>query len=584
MRFTDEYLDELAARNDIVDVVGSYVRLTKKSGSNLFGLCPFHSEKTPSFSVSADKQIYHCFGCGKGGGVISFVQQMEGLEFAEAVEFLAKRSGMPLPRQDEQEQKRASKRQRLFELNKAAARHWYENLISNPGNPGQQYIEKRGIEMRWVKNFGLGYAPESWNDLTDAMAAKGFSQEEMITAGLMKPGKNGHGGYDAFRNRLIFPVIDIRGNVIAFSGRIIGEGEPKYLNSPETPVFSKRSNLFAINLAKKSKAGYIILTEGNIDVVSLHQSGFDSAVASLGTSFTDEQARLIKRYADEVVLCYDADTAGRKASDRAIGILQKLDMRVRVLELQGAKDPDEFIRAHGADAFRNVLEGSAGQVEYRLRLIESKYDLSTEEGRVGYLKDSAALLATLPGEVEREVYAARAAEKAGIGREALLSEVERIRKARIRSGKKQEQQNVRPTEVHQNGNREQRYEDVPSAVAEEGLISLLYADPALCRRADLPTEADFSSSVLYKLYSALLRREREGMSVSPAALASELDSEEMSLFTRIISKKQLELSRSAELLADYISAMRRRAEQRSEVDDLRGYAERLREQKNNYKP
>ena len=571
MRFTDEYLDEVAARNDIVDVVGSYVHLTKKSGSNLFGLCPFHSEKTPSFSVSPDKQIYHCFGCGKGGGVISFVQQMEGLDFPEAVEHLARRAGMPLPRQDEQEQKRASRRQRLFELNRAAAKHWYNNLISVPGNPGQQYIQKRGIELKWVKNFGLGYAPDSWSDLCDAMSAQGFSWEELIAAGLMKPGRNGKGGYDAFRNRLIFPVIDIRGNVIAFSGRIIGDGEPKYLNSPETAVFSKRSNLFAINLAKKSKAGYFILTEGNIDVVSLHQAGFDSAVASLGTSFTDEQARLMMRYTDEVVLCYDADTAGRKASERAIGILQKLDMKVRVLELSGAKDPDEYIRAHGADAFRNLLEGSAGQVEYRLRTIESQYDLRSDEGRVGYLKDSANLLATLPNAVEREVYAARAAEKAGIGRDAYLAEVERIRKSRLRSSKKQ-QQNQRPLETHQNANRDQRYTDVSSAVAEEGLISLLYAEPALCKRDDLPGEGDFSSPALYKLYSVLLRRERENASLSPAALASELDSEEMSLLSRIVNQKQLERSRSEELYRDYVERLRRR-----DVDDLREYAKRLRE-------
>ena len=427
-----------------------------------------------------------------------------------------------------------------------------------------------------MKNFGLGYAPDSWNDLCDAMTAQGFSWEELISAGLMKPGKNGKGGYDAFRNRLIFPVIDIRGNVIAFSGRIIGDGEPKYLNSPETAVFSKRSNLFAINLAKKSKAGYFILTEGNIDVVSLHQAGFDSAVASLGTSFTDEQARLMKRYADEVVLCYDSDTAGRKASERAISILQKLDMRVRVLELTGAKDPDEFIKTHGADAFRNVLEGSAGQVEYRLRTVEGKYDLGTDEGRVGYLKDSASLLASLPNAVEREVYAARAAEKAGIGREAYLAEVERIRKNRIRSGRKQEQ-SVRPLETHQNVNREQRYEDVPSAVAEEGLISLLYAEPALCRRSDLPGESDFSSPTLYKLYSVLLRRERENASLSPAALAAELDSEEMSLLSRIINRKQLELSRSEELYRDYVERMRR-----TDTDDLREYAKRLREKENKY--
>ena len=306
MAFPERFLDELTERNDIVDVVSQYVRLTKKSGANLFGLCPFHSEKTPSFSVAPDKQIYHCFGCGKGGGVINFIMEIENLSFPDAVAFLARRANMPLPEEAQSED--TSRRARLLELNRDAARFFHDMLKSPQGAPAQDYVRRRAISPAMVTRFGLGFAPDSWESLANAMRRKGYSDQEMFEAGLVKHGKSG-GVYDAFRNRLMFPVIDVRGSVIGFSGRILGDGEPKYLNSPETPVFSKSHNLFGLNLAKKSKNGYIILVEGNIDVVSLHQAGFDGAVASLGTSLTPEQARLISRYTNEVVLCYDSDEA-----------------------------------------------------------------------------------------------------------------------------------------------------------------------------------------------------------------------------------------------------------------------------------
>ncbi|MBR5381488.1 MAG: DNA primase, partial [Oscillospiraceae bacterium] len=295
--FPDTFINELVARNDIVDVVSGYVRLGKKSGSNYFGLCPFHSEKTPSFSVSPDKQIYHCFGCGKGGGVISFIMEIENLSFPEAVAFLARRANMPLPEQEDTRESR--KRSRMLALNRDAARFFYEQLQSPAGARAREYMARRGISKATATNFGLGCAPDDWSALEKAMREKGYTDYELFDAGLIKKGRNG-GWYDAFRDRLMFPVIDVRGNVIGFSGRILGENGPKYLNSPETPVFNKGSNLFALNLAKKSKSGYILLSEGNIDVVSLHQAGFDSAVASLGTSLTAEQARLISRYTDQV--------------------------------------------------------------------------------------------------------------------------------------------------------------------------------------------------------------------------------------------------------------------------------------------
>ena len=379
MKYPEKFITELVERSDIVDVVSGYVRLGKKSGANMFGLCPFHSEKTPSFSVSPDKQIYHCFGCGKGGGVINFVMEIENLSFPEAVEFLARRAGMPLPEQEDDAESR--KRARLLNLNRDAARFYYEQLSTPAGQAARDYMARRRIGPATAKNFGIGFAPDSWDSLRKAMRAKGYSDFDMADAGLLKRGRSG-GFYDTFRNRLMFPVIDVRGNVIGFSGRILGDGEPKYMNSPETLVFNKSRNLFALNLAKKSKSGYIILSEGNIDVVSLHQAGFDSAVASLGTSLTAEQARLLSRYTKEVIIAYDNDGAGFKAAQRAIGILEKLDIKVRVLRMSGAKDPDEFIQNKGPDAFRLLLEASEDQMDYRLRNILEQYDLGIDEQKV----------------------------------------------------------------------------------------------------------------------------------------------------------------------------------------------------------
>ncbi len=574
MPIPERFLDELTERNDIVDVVSQYVRLTKRTGANLFGLCPFHSEKTPSFSVNRDRQIYHCFGCGKGGGVINFIMEIENLDFPDAVAFLARRANMPMPEEAEGED--TSRRKRLLELNKEAARFFYAQLVAPTGRPAQEYVTRRQISPAMVRNFGLGYAPDSWNALTDAMRQKGYSDQDLFDAGLMKRGRNG-GGYDTFRNRLMFPVIDVRGSVIGFSGRILGDGEPKYLNSPETPVFSKSHNLFALNLAKKSKSGYIILTEGNIDVVSLHQAGFDSAVASLGTSLTAEQARLISRYVSEVVLCYDSDEAGRKAAQRGISILQKLDLKVRVLQVPGAKDPDEFIKKNGADAFRNLLEASEGQVEYRLKLIEEQHPPLTDEGKVDYFKAAAALLSALPSQVEREVYSARVAEKAAVSRQAVADEVERLRKRRLRDArKKEEREQTRPSVASQPTQRGIRYDDPRSARAEEGVIRLLYLDPGLARNRELPAPESFSSPLLGRFYGELLHRIQAGERISLGVLAGRFTPEEMSHFTSVVDGTE-DLSNADRALNDYIRIIAGRSEEQE--DDLRALAEKYRKTK-----
>ena len=570
MAFPERFIQELVERNSIEDVVGEYVRLTKRSGANIFGLCPFHSEKTPSFSVSPSKQIYHCFGCGKGGGVINFIMEIENLSYPDAVRFLARRAGMTVP--EDEKDATAGKREKMLRLNRDAARWFYSKLVADTGGPAQQYVIRRGISPAMVKSFGLGYAPDEWHALLDAMKQKGYTQMELISAGLAKPGKSG-GAYDVFRNRLIFPVIDVRGSVIGFSGRMLGDGEPKYLNSPETLVYNKSRNLFALNLAKKSKSGYIILSEGNIDVVSLHQAGFDSAVASLGTSLTPEQARLISRYTQNVVIAYDNDGAGQKASERAIGILESLELKVRVLRMSGAKDPDEFIKANGPEAFRALLERSEDQVEYRLASVASNYDLKTDEGRVGFLRDATALVARLPGEVEREIYAARVANMCSVTANAVKSEVALARKRALSQSKRRELKNEsRPVRAVQPVERELKYENERTALAEQGIIALLYHEPELFSQCGVTAE-DFRNSVLQKLFTELKSRVDGGGDISLPMLAGAFSGDEMNLLTRI-TETPIDRDNAPRALEDYINKIR--GEKAKATTDLLDLQKKLR--------
>lgn len=574
MPFPESFLQELSDRNDIVDVVSGYVRLTKKSGANLFGLCPFHSEKTPSFSVSQDKQIFHCFGCGKGGSVINFIMEIENLSFPEAVEFLARRVGLQLPEENRNDPQ-ARRREQLLALNKDAARFFYSQFLSPAGQPAQDYAVKRALSPATVKKFGLGFAPDTWDSLTNAMKAQGYSEGLLLQAGLVRKGKNG-GVYDTFRNRLMFPVFDVRGNVIGFSGRILGDGEPKYMNSPETPVFNKSRNLFGMNLAKKSKFGYIILCEGNVDVVSMHQAGFDNAVASLGTSLTAEQARLISRYVNEVVIAYDGDAAGQKATARAISILEKLDMRVRVLTLEGAKDPDEFIKTKGADAFRNLLEKSEEHIDYSLRNMQSKYDLSTPESKLNFLKEAENFIAGFSGKAERELYSMRIAETVGVSSEAVKQDVELLRKRREsrdrRQTEKQEMSLAGRSPV-----RTIRYENTLSAMAEEGVIRLLYRDPELFDDVASLSPEEFSVPELGNMYRVILEQTRAG-NISIAALSGSLSPDEISLLTILLQKPE-SAANSHQALSDYIDIIQTEHRKGEQTDDLLSLAENLRNKK-----
>ncbi|NLW64858.1 MAG: DNA primase [Clostridiales bacterium] len=581
MAFPESFLQELTARSEITDVVSQYVKLTKRSGANLFGLCPFHSEKTPSFSVSPEKQIYHCFGCGKGGGVINFIMEIENLSYPDAVRFLAKRANLEIPESAPDENRH--RRERMLELNRDAARFFHDCLMAPGGEIARRYVDRRKIGGAMVTRFGLGFAPDSWDSLVNAMRDRGYTNAELHDAGLARVSKKGGGIYDTFRNRLMFPVIDVRGSVIGFSGRILDEGEPKYMNSPETLVFNKSRNLFAMNLAKKSKKGYIILSEGNIDVVALHQAGFDCAVASLGTSLTPEQARLLSNYTREVVIAYDFDAAGQKASQRAIGILEQLDIRVRVLRMEGAKDPDEFIKAFGAPAFENLVMRSENHIEYLLSDAASKYDLTVDESRVAFLKDAVALIANLPGAVAREVYSMKAAEMAGVSGEAVHSEVDHLRKRKLSAEKKKLEAEVsRPVRTNQPRVRSLRYENIRSAKAEEGLIRLLFADPSLLSSDQVLDQDDFSSEVLGRCFAELTRQIRSGGTPSLPMMAELFTGDEMSLLTGIIAEPQ-DMANSEKALDDYIEIikMEKLTAKRGEnsAAELNELAEKLRKSK-----
>ena len=560
MAIPGSFLDDLVGRVDIADIVGDYVRLTKRTGSNLFGLCPFHSEKTPSFSVNSDKQIYHCFGCGKGGGAVNFIMEIENLPFRDAVEILAKRVGVTVPDSGISDEL-LEKRRRMLLLNRDTARHFHELLQTPIGTSARDYLAMRGINRAFAIKFGIGAAPDSWTLLLEAMTKKGYSRQELLEAGLVRASKKEgreDGFYDVFRNRVIFPVIDVRGGVIGFSGRILGDGEPKYLNSPDTAVFSKSRNLFALNLAKKTKAGMLILVEGNIDVVALHQAGFDCAVASLGTALTAEQARLMARYTDKTVVAFDSDEAGKKAALRAIPLLEKTGMSVKVVNMGAYKDPDEFLKRQGADAFKVLIERSENHIAYRLMTILNSHDLGTDEGRLSYISAAAALLSELESKPEREIYGSRVAQETKISPQSVQLEIEKKVRARKAKQKKAFERRVaRPADALQPLGRQHREEHIISAVAEEGVIRCLVRDPVLLQTAVKLgfSSEEFTSPFLARVFETLTGRISEDRDIREAYLMSEFDAGEASRLTAILEKPEA-LAGGERSIREYIEKIR----------------------------
>ncbi|KNY25455.1 DNA primase [Pseudobacteroides cellulosolvens] len=430
MRLSDEQIEEIRINNDIVDVIGEYVRLERK-GQYLFGLCPFHKEKTPSFSVTPSRQMFRCFGCGKGGNVFHFIMNAENLDFIEAVRLLADRARIQLPEGDSEEEKRTQKlKQEILKINVETARFFHKQLNSPKGEIALKYLNNRKISENTIRKFGIGYSLDDWDLLHKHLSTLGFSYEALKESGLLIPNKNG-GYFDRFRGRVIFPIFDLRGNVIGFGGRIIGDAktdnmgykEPKYMNSPETLVYNKGRNLYALNYAKNSGDNTLIIVEGYMDVISLHQNGIINTVASLGTALTESQGRILKKYAEEIIICYDADMAGQSAAMRGLDLLNDIGCNVKVLTVPDGKDPDEFIKKNGQAAFRKLIEGSLSLIEYKIKYLKNQIDVETTDGKLKFLNKTADVLTKVDNRLEREINIKKLSKDYGISEESLYAEV-----------------------------------------------------------------------------------------------------------------------------------------------------------------
>ena len=576
MAFDQRFLDELTARNDIVDVVGGYVSF-KQQGNRYWACCPFHSEKTPSFLVTPDNQMYYCFGCKKGGGVVSFIMEIENLSYPDAIRFLARRANIPVPEQG-RDDGTSRLRARLLSLNRDAARFYYDRLYSPEGAAAMDYMRQRRITRRNATNFGLGAAVDEWDALLQAMLEKGYTQSELLVSGLVVKNQSGR-VYDKFRNRLIFPIIDVRGDVLGFGGRIIDKNDPgaKYMNTPETPVYSKRRVLYGLNLAKKRKRQGILLVEGNIDVVMLHQAGFDNACASMGTALTQEQIHLLSRYTKDIILCYDNDEAGKTATQKALSLLNNTDFNVRVLELPKRlvdgqyvkQDADDFIKYQGADAFENLLAGSESGMDFRMSQLASKFDLTDDQGRIGYASAAAELLALAPNAVEREVYTVRAAEAAGISADALKVEVRRATARKVKKDRReQEKHDLRPVAAAQPKERSMRYENTRSALAEEGVLRLLTLDDSLFGAMPPLEEDGFSSPLLGRFFTALWQQRQTGGAIRLGALDGQFSSGELGHLAGILQKPESsDHGARKKALRDYLAIIRDEAAKRRAAEE-----------------
>ena len=513
MPLPESFIQELKARSDITEVVSPYVSLRRR-GRNMVGLCPFHGEKTPSFNIYTENGSFYCFGCGVGGDVISFVMKIENLDYIDAVKLLAQRAGMTMP-EDSYDDSMSRLRKRIYEANREAARFYYQTLYQPIGKEGLDYLHGRVLSDRTIRHFGLGFADDDWSSLTKHLKEKGFSENELVAANLAVPRRSGNGVFDRFTNRVMFPIIDLRGNVIAFGGRIMTDQKPKYLNTSDTPVFKKSENLFSLNNAKNAGSRTLLLCEGYMDVIAVNQAGFQNAVATLGTALTKEQATLMKRYADEVIICYDADEAGQKATARAIPLLRGAGLLVRVISIPNGKDPDEFIKSKGADgpaAFQAVLERSGNDIDYRLQKLRAEYNTDTPDGRVGYLEAAAKVIAALHSPIEQDVYAGRLSKEFQIDKTAFMERVKKLSRQNNRAQTRKNEQKIR-TDLSHRGDRldPDRAKAPRSSSAEEAVVCYLVRNPDSAEQLqrDLPPE-QFQNTLMKRFYSYFLARILDG--------------------------------------------------------------------------
>lgn len=550
----DSFIQDLKMSCDIEDIVSSYVKLTRK-GKNLVGLCPFHSEKTGSFFIYPQTQSFYCFGCGAGGDVITFLKRIENLEYIEAVKLLAQKCGIPFP-EDTMDDVASRRKARTLEINRETARFYHQCLISDMGREAYSYLIQRGRTPKIIRHFGLGYSPDDWDSLVRHLKSKGFKEDELEYSGICVRSKNG-GLYDRFRGRAIFPIIDLRGNVVAFGGRAMGDRGPKYLNSSDTPVFKKSKNLFALNFAKSSKAPNLILAEGYMDVIAIHQAGFDNAIATLGTSLTEEQARLIAQYTDTVIIAYDSDGAGQTATKRAINIFSEVGVKVNILSIPGAKDPDEFLQKYGPQRFQALLEGCTNALEFEISKIRGKYDVETSDGKVGFLKEFACLIAGINNPLEREVYLTQTAAELNVSPAAITAQVENIQKSRKRAQAKKEKNdtNIYIGDLAAGRGDMQRKQHLKSAIAEERIIGILMKNPDYMSYFQSRMGAeDFVTDVNREIASVICDRIQSGRSVEPMALSGELSQAAMDRLSGILASIESQRADRQEL-DDYIKVL-----------------------------
>lgn len=561
MALPEGFLQELRDNNDIISVAQSYVEL-KRSGSTFSCRCPFHTEKTPSCHFYPQTQSFYCFGCGAGGDVVNFIRMIESLDYIEAVRFLAQRAGMPMP-EDANDQS-AQKRRRLYEMNREAGKYFFKKLFSPEGKAGLDYLRNRGLSLETIKRFGLGFAEDDYHKLHLYMRGLGYSDFELADGALLA--QNNNKVYDKFRNRVMFPIVDLRGNIVAFGGRTLSEDKktPKYLNSDETMVFRKRGMLFALNYAKNSKADYFILCEGYMDVISMHQAGFDSAVASLGTSFTSEQANLISRMGKkEVILSYDSDEAGQKAASRGINLFAEAGVNARVLKMEGAKDPDEYIKKFGADAFRSLIENSGSAIAYEMDKLAKGLDLLTDDGKSAFIKKAVVFLAGINNPLDREVYISRAARISDIPADTVRRAVDaQIRKNGFYAKKRETGELIHPNRkdtVNPDALKTPREEK-----AERGIISFLFHNPEKLESVEKRLSGGFVTEFNKSVYEFLAKQLKMGLSPDISAFNEEFDSAQMGRITGIVNDAAFAFDEAA--LNDYIEVLNRFSEKKEQKE------------------
>ena len=571
MALPQEFIDRLKAANPIEEVMGSYVSL-KRTGRDYICLCPFHNEKTPSCHIHPDKEFFHCFGCGAGGDVITFVMKYHNLDYWEAVKMLAERGNVPLPETSSFSRQNSVDKKRFYEMNKAAAKFFYSQLKTEAGKVCLDYlINKRKLSIETIKKYGMGFAPNSWSALKTHMLTLGYTEKELEDASLIShSANNSKRTFDFFVNRAMFPFIDLTGHIVGFGGRALSpDDKRKYLNSKDTAVYSKDRFLFSLNFAKNAsvKDRQMILCEGNLDVISLHQAGFENAVASCGTALTERQARMLANYADHIMICYDADEAGQKATSKAIGILENTGLKTTVVRISGAKDPDEYLKKFGAVRFKNLLKQTQGSVEYELAKRREGIDTSTDLGKIDYLKRAYGLLASLSSPVERDIYISKLSQEFDISKEAIKQEVEsRRRNAKRQYEQKQWQKTVTFKDRKRDEINPEAYEHPREDQAEQGIIYFLLAHPDKCEDVCSKISAEqFVTSFNRRLFESVSEKIKNSQDISVGSFNTEFSPDEVGRIVSIIDKYE-KLSVDASVCNDYIKVLKSYGEAQQQKD------------------